>query len=43
MVLGHVGVGQDIQSSSDTLEQATLAQATKVDARDTVRVQVAGT
>jgi hypothetical protein len=43
VVLGNIGIGQDIQASPHTLEVATLTQATEVDARDTMRVQVAGT
>jgi hypothetical protein len=43
VVLGYVDIGQDIQSSPHALEEATLAQATEVDARDTVRVQIPGT
>jgi len=43
MVLGDVGIGQNIQSSPHTLEEATLTQATEVDARDAVCVQVART
>jgi hypothetical protein len=43
VVLGYVDIGQDIQSSPHALEEATLAQATEVDTRDTVRVEVAGT
>jgi hypothetical protein len=41
VVLGYVGIGQDIQSSPHTLEKASLAQAAEVDARETVRFQVA--
>jgi hypothetical protein len=43
VVLGYVGIGQNIESAPHTLEEAKLAQATEVDARDTVRVEVAGT
>jgi len=43
MVLRDVGIGQNIQSSPYTLEEATVTQATEVDARDAVCVQVAGT
>jgi hypothetical protein len=41
--VADVGTGQEIKSSPHTLEEATLAQATEVDARDAVRVQVPGT
>jgi hypothetical protein len=43
MVLGDVGIGQNIESSPHTVEEAMLTQATKIDARDAVCVQVAGT
>jgi hypothetical protein len=43
VVLGYIGIGQNIESASHTLEEATLTQATKIDARDSMRVQVAGT
>jgi len=42
-MFGYVGIGQDIKSPPYALEEATTTQATEVDARDTVRVQVAGT
>jgi hypothetical protein len=42
VVFRYVGVGQDIQSSPNTLEEATLTQTTEVNARDVVRVQVTG-
>jgi len=43
VVLGYIGIGQDIQASPYTLEEATLTQATEIDARDIMRVQVPGT
>jgi len=41
VVLGYVGIGQDIQPSPHTLEEAMLAQTAEIDARYAMRVQVA--